>query len=80
MLKRTENLGRVSADTAEKLYAVGPIARYVGLRRDVRLNGPYAAYDEIPLDVITTTEGDVHALLRHVVSCRICSEASCKAE
>jgi NADH:ubiquinone oxidoreductase subunit D len=33
MLKRTENLGRVSADTAEKLCAVGPMARYVGLRR-----------------------------------------------
>jgi NADH-quinone oxidoreductase subunit D len=64
MLKRTENIGRVSADTAEKLCAVGPMARYVGLKRDVRLNDPYAAYDEVPLDVITTTQGDVHALLR----------------
>jgi len=64
MLKRTENIGRVSAETVEKLCAVGPMARYVGLKRDVRLNDPYAAYDEVPLDVITTTQGDVHALLR----------------
>jgi NADH-quinone oxidoreductase subunit D len=40
------------------------MARYVGLRRDVRLDDPYAAYDEIPFDVVTRNEGDVHALLR----------------
>jgi NADH-quinone oxidoreductase subunit D len=64
MLERTENIGKVSADTAEKLCAVGPMARYVGLQQDIRLNDPYAAYDEIPFDIVTTKEGDVHALLR----------------
>lgn len=64
MLKRTENLGRISSDLAEKLCAVGPMARYVGLRHDVRLNDPYAAYDEVPFDIVTRKEGDVLALLR----------------
>jgi NADH-quinone oxidoreductase subunit D len=64
MLERTEKIGKISADTAEKLCAVGPMARYVGLRHDVRLNDPYAAYDEIPFDIVTRKEGDVHALLR----------------
>ncbi|HUK28203.1 MAG TPA: nickel-dependent hydrogenase large subunit [Candidatus Acidoferrales bacterium] len=65
MLKRTENVGsKVSQETAEKLCAVGPMARYLGLRQDVRLNDPYAAYDEVPFDIVTRTEGDVRSLLR----------------
>jgi len=40
------------------------MARYVGLRRDIRLNDPYAAYDEVPFDIVTSKEGDVHALLK----------------
>ena len=65
MLVRTENVGnKINQETAEKLCAVGPVARYVGLRQDVRLNDPYAAYDEVPFDIVTRTEGDVRALLR----------------
>jgi len=64
MLERTENIGRISSDLAEKLCAVGPMARYVGLQHDVRLNDPYAAYDEVPFDIVTRKEGDVLALLR----------------
>jgi len=64
MLERTENIGGLSADLAEKLCAVGPMARYVGLQHDVRLNDPYAAYDEVPFDIVTRKEGDVLALLR----------------
>ena len=64
MLERTEKIGGISVDLAEKLCAVGPMARYVGLQRDVRLNDPYAAYDEVPLDIVTRKEGDVLALLR----------------
>jgi NADH-quinone oxidoreductase subunit D len=64
MLERTENIGRVSPELIEKLCAVGPMARYVGIRRDVRLNDPYAAYDEVPFDIVTRKEGDVLALLR----------------
>ena len=64
MLERTENIGRVSPDVIEKLCAVGPMARYAGIRRDVRLNDPYAAYDEVPFDIVTKKEGDVLALLR----------------
>jgi len=64
MLERTEGLGKISPETAEKLCAVGPMARYVGLRRDIRLDDPYAAYDEVPFDIVTRKEGDVHALLK----------------
>jgi Ni,Fe-hydrogenase III large subunit len=64
MLERTENIGRVSADLVEKLCAAGPTARFVGLQQDVRLNDPYAAYDEVPFDIVTRKEGDVLALLR----------------
>jgi Ni,Fe-hydrogenase III large subunit len=65
MLERTEHAGnKVSQDTVERLCAVGPMARYVGLRTDVRLNDPYAAYDEVPFDIVTRNEGDVLALLR----------------
>ena len=65
MLVRTENVGnKINQETAQKLCAVGPMARYVGLRQDVRLNDPYAAYDEVPFDIVTRTEGDVRALLR----------------
>jgi NADH-quinone oxidoreductase subunit D len=65
MLARTEHVGnKIDQETAQKLCAVGPMARYVGLRQDVRLNDPYAAYDEVPFDIVTRTEGDVRALLR----------------
>jgi NADH-quinone oxidoreductase subunit D len=64
MLERTEDLGKISADAAERLCAVGPMVRYVGLQKDVRLNDPYAAYDEVPFDIVTRKEGDVHALLQ----------------
>jgi len=65
MLVRTENVGnKVDQETAQKLCAVGPMARYVGLRQDVRLTDPYAAYDEVPFDIVTRNEGDVRALLR----------------
>jgi len=65
MLERTQKVGaHVTQDTVEKLCAVGPMARYVGLRQDVRLNNPYAAYGEVPFEIVTRNEGDVQALLR----------------
>ena len=63
MLERTEGVGKISQSLAEKLCAVGPMARYVGLRHDIRLTDPYAAYDEVPFEIVTATDGDVHALL-----------------
>jgi NADH-quinone oxidoreductase subunit D len=65
MVVRTQKVGsKVSQETVQKLCTVGPMARYVGLRQDVRLNDPYAAYDEVPFDIVTRKEGDVQALLR----------------
>jgi len=65
ILERTQKVGaHINQDTVEKLCAVGPMARYVGLRHDVRLNNPYAAYGEVPFEIVTRKEGDVQALLR----------------
>ena len=64
MLERTQKVGKLTADTVEKLCAVGPMARYVGIQNDVRLNDPYSAYDEVPFNIVTRNEGDVQGLLR----------------
>lgn len=64
MLERTEKVAKLSQDTVEKLCAVGPMVRCTGIQKDIRLNDPYAAYDEVPFDIVTRKEGDIHSLLR----------------
>jgi len=64
MLQRTEGVARLTQETVQRLCAVGPMVRCTGIRSDIRLNDPYAAYDEIPFDVVTAKEGDIHSLLR----------------
>ena len=63
LLARTRKVGNLKAETAQKLCAVGPLVRCAGLARDVRADDPYAAYGDVPIDVVTRTEGDVHSLL-----------------
>jgi NADH-quinone oxidoreductase subunit D len=41
---------------------VGPVARAAGIRIDVRKDDPYAAYDEIPFEVITANDGDIFSM------------------
>jgi len=52
VLKRTVNVGILSKSDAIKYGAVGPTVRASGVKRDVRADDPYAAYDEIPFNVI----------------------------
>ncbi|HDJ66103.1 MAG TPA: NADH dehydrogenase subunit [Nitrososphaeria archaeon] len=52
VLKRTTNVGILSKSDAIKYGAVGPTTRASGVKRDVRADDPYAAYDEIPFNVI----------------------------
>ena len=40
---------------------VGPTTRASGVDRDVRRDDPYAAYEELPFEVVTATEGDCQA-------------------
>jgi Ni,Fe-hydrogenase III large subunit len=57
-IKPKEGIGILSREKAVKT-AVGPTARASGVDFDVRRDSPYAAYDEVGLDVKLRTEGDV---------------------
>jgi len=60
---RTEGVGLLSREDALKLCVVGPVARGSGIAMDVRKDEPYAAYDEIPFNLITYNECDTWARL-----------------
>lgn len=65
-IARTAGVGPLPRDLAKKYCAVGPTARGSGLPYDVRKDVPYAAYAEIPFNVITSEREDVlgRALVR----------------
>jgi membrane-bound hydrogenase subunit alpha len=67
ILKRAAEVGFLKPKDAIDLCAVGPTLRASGVKNDVRADDPYAAYDEIPLDVITHDGCDV--LSRILVRC-----------
>jgi NADH-quinone oxidoreductase subunit D len=56
---RIRGLGHLSLETVRALSIVGPTARASGLDLDLRRDAPYAAYEELDLQVITAQEGDV---------------------
>lgn len=58
VLKRTLGIGYLSEVDAVKYNAVGPMARASGVKRDVRRDDPYAAYDELSFNIVTRSEGD----------------------
>ncbi len=60
---RTTGVGKLDKEIAEKICVVGPVARSIGLKIDVRRDDPYAAYDEIPFDVITANDGDAFSMV-----------------
>ena len=61
---RLEGVGRISKQQAIDLGTVGPTARAAGVDVDLRRDDPYAAYDEIPFNVVTAEEGDLLAAAR----------------
>lgn len=63
LLARTVEVGVISASAAEQFMLAGPLARAAGLRVDLRLDEPYAAYDELQPELITQEGGDVYARL-----------------
>ena len=65
--KRTAGVGILKPKDAVDLCAVGPTLRASGIKNDVRVDDPYAAYDEIPFSVITHDGCDV--LSRILVRC-----------
>jgi Ni,Fe-hydrogenase III large subunit len=64
MSVRTKGVGKIGTDAAERLCPVGPLLRCTGVSRDVRVEDPYAAYDELIPQVETRTEGDIASLLQ----------------
>ncbi|MCG8348202.1 MAG: nickel-dependent hydrogenase large subunit [Chloroflexales bacterium] len=63
LLSRTVDVGVLNSSVAEQFGLRGPLARAAGLRVDVRLNQPYAAYHQFPPRLITQEGGDVYARL-----------------
>ncbi|NLF80676.1 MAG: NADH dehydrogenase subunit [Clostridia bacterium] len=56
---RLGGVGRLSHEDAIKYGAVGPVARSSGVHTDTRVDEPYAAYSEMPVNVITDNHCDV---------------------
>jgi NADH-quinone oxidoreductase subunit D len=56
---RTKGVGILTKEAAVDYSALGPTSRASGVKRDVRKDSPYAAYDRIEWDMITTENGDV---------------------
>jgi len=63
ILKRTVDVGILRPRNARNLCAVGPTLRASGIPQDVRADEPYAAYSEIPFNVITYKGCDVASRL-----------------
>lgn len=64
LLVRTKGVGKVSGEKLEQLCAVGPLVRAAGMPRDVRRDDPYAAYADVPWDVVTKQGVDIHTLMQ----------------
>jgi NADH-quinone oxidoreductase subunit D len=60
-IARVKNVGPLPKQLALDLCAVGPMARASGVARDVRKDDPYAAYAEMPFEVITFDSCDLLA-------------------
>ncbi|MFB3852432.1 MAG: nickel-dependent hydrogenase large subunit [Vicinamibacterales bacterium] len=61
MIARTRGVGKMTAEEAARLGAVGPTARASGVRRDVRVDHPYAAYADFPVQMVVEQAGDLEA-------------------
>ncbi len=60
LIQRLSGVGVLSHDDAIRLGAVGPTARASNVKRDIRKDDPYAAYDQVPFDLITSDCCDVY--------------------
>ncbi len=58
-LARLENVAPLSTEQAQALGTVGPTARASNVKMDVRKDDPYAAYAEIPFEIVISDRGDL---------------------
>ena len=59
-LERTRGVGVISGPDAVAIGLSGPLLRASGVRRDVRKDEPYAAYDEFEFDIPLGMHGDTY--------------------
>jgi ech hydrogenase subunit E len=60
-LQRTRGIAVMSRTQAEVMGAIGPTARASNVARDVRVESPYAAYKQYPVNMALDTRGDLEA-------------------
>jgi NADH-quinone oxidoreductase subunit D len=60
-LRRTRGVGAISRDQALLLGTVGPTARASGVSRDLRVEAPYMAYADFPVQTVIDTRCDLEA-------------------
>jgi ech hydrogenase subunit E len=60
-LQRTRGVGTMTRSQAEVLGAVGPTARASSVPRDIRVEAPYSAYADYPIEIVLETNGDLEA-------------------
>jgi NADH-quinone oxidoreductase subunit D len=85
---RSEGVAVLRADDAIALGASGPMLRASGVRRDLRRDIPYAAYDEVEVEPQVETAGDNYArfLVRmreigeSIRACRRCLDLLAEAD
>jgi len=57
-LKRTKDIGIISADMARGYGATGPVLRGSGIAYDIRRHEPYSVYNEFDFDIPVGGQGD----------------------
>ncbi len=61
LVGRTRGIGFMTRETADELGTVGPTARASGLIRDIRVEAPYSAYVDFPINAVVEQAGDLEA-------------------
>jgi len=59
-LKRTQGIGKISAEEAVEFGLSGPVARASGVHWDIRKDTPYSSYEDFDFNAVFGTEGDVY--------------------
>jgi NADH:ubiquinone oxidoreductase subunit D/Ni,Fe-hydrogenase III component G len=57
MKKRAKDVGILTSDEVEEYALCGVVARASGVKTDIRIDEPYAAYDQVDMDYITRSGG-----------------------
>jgi NADH-quinone oxidoreductase subunit D len=57
---RAKNLGVITPEMIDRFGIVGPNARAAGMKRDLRKDEPYLAYQELDFDILTLEKSDAY--------------------